>query len=212
MGVWGDHVLPRLTDRALSRSDVGELRAAVCAPLRGRVLEIGFGSGLNVPWYPAEVTSLSAVEPSDVAWRLSLQRRGTSPIPIQRSGLDGQRLDEADGTHDAVLSTFTLCTLPDPAGALAEMLRVVRADGVLCLLEHGLAPDPRVAAWQRRLDGLQSRIFGGCHLTRDVERLARESGAELTRLETSYLEGPATSRPWSYGYLVVANPVANSRI
>lgn len=204
MGVWSDHLLPRLTDRALASSELGELRAEVCAPLRGEVLEIGFGSGLNTAWYPAAVRSVAAVEPSDVAWRLSERRRLASPVPIERRGLDGQRLDEADASYDAVLSTFTLCTIPDPRVALAEMLRVLRPGGVLCLLEHGQAPDDRVVGWQRRLDGLQSRLFGGCHLTRDMEQLVRDTGVEITRLETSYLEAPALSRPWTYGYLVVA--------
>lgn len=208
MGVWSEHIVPRLTDRALASAEVGELRADICAPLRGRVLEIGFGSGLNIPWYPAAVTSVAAVEPSDVGWRLSEHRRLGSPVPVERRGLDGQRLDEADASHDSVLSTFTLCTIADPALALAEMLRVVRPDGVLCLLEHGLAPDDSVARWQHRLDGLQSRVFGGCHLTRNVEQLVRDAGLEITRLETSYLEGPACTRPWAYGYLVVARPRA----
>lgn len=204
MGVWGEHVVPRVTDRSLANSAVTELRVEACAPLRGRVLEVGFGSGHNVPCYPAAVTSVTAVEPSDVAWRLSDRRREASRIPIERRGLDGQRLDAGDATYDAVLCTFSLCTIVDPAAALAEMARVLRPDGVLCLLEHGLAPDVRVARWQRRLDATQARIFGGCHLTRDMEQLVRDTGLELTRLETSYLEGPGLSRPWSYGYLIAA--------
>lgn len=204
MGVWGDQVVPRVGDRALRSPVISELRAEVCAPLRGRVLELGFGGGLNIPWYPEAVTSVAAVEPSDVGWRLSERRRARSKVPIERRGLDGQHLDEPDSAYDSVLSTFTLCTIPDPAAALSEVRRVLRPDGVLCLLEHGLAPDDRVAAWQHRLDGLQQRLAGGCHLVRDIEQLVRDTGLEITRLETSYLEGPALSRPWAYGYLVVA--------
>jgi ubiquinone/menaquinone biosynthesis C-methylase UbiE len=204
MGVWGDQVVPRLADRSLRGHEIGDLRGEACAPLRGRVLEIGFGSGLNIRWYPLAVTSVAAVEPSDVGWRLSERRRSRTDIPIERRGLDGQRLDEPDAAYDAVLSTFTLCTIPDVGTALAEVRRVLRTDGVLCVLEHGLAPDDRVAAWQHRLDGLQQRVAGGCHLTRDVAQLVRDAGFELTRLETSYLEGPAVSRPWTYGYLLTA--------
>lgn len=208
MGLWLEHVVPRIADRALRSPDIGEMRAEACAPLHGRILEIGFGGGLNIAWYPPAVTAVAAVEPSDVGWGLSEVRRARATVPIERRGLDGQRLDEPDASYDAVLSTFTLCTIPDPALAMAEMLRVLRPGGVLSLLEHGLAPDDRVASWQRRLDGAQSRVFGGCHLTRDMEQLVRDTGVEITRLETSYLGGPALSRPWTYGFLVVARPRA----
>ena len=208
MGVWGDHVVPRLVDRALRSSEIGDLRAETCAPLRGRVLELGFGGGLNIPWYPPEVTAVAAVEPSDVGWGLSERRRARTTVPIERRGLDGQRLDEPDASYDAVLSTFTLCTIPDPVAALAEVRRVLRPDGVLCVLEHGLAPDARVATWQHRLDGVQQRLAGGCHLTRDMPLLVRGAGFELYRLESSYVEVPALARPWAYGYLVAARPRA----
>lgn len=208
MGVWTDHVVPRIADRALRSPEIGALRAEACTPLWGRVLEIGFGSGLNIAWYPPAVTEISAVEPSDVGWSLSERRRARSAVPIERRGLDGQRLDEPDASYDAVLSTFTLCTIPDPVAALGEVRRVLRTDGVLCLLEHGLAPDARVAAWQHRLDGIQQRLAGGCHLIRDMAQLVREAGFETARLETSYLEGPALARPWSYGFLIAATPSA----
>lgn len=208
MGVWREQVVPRLADRALRSPEIGEMRAEVCAPLRGRALEIGFGGGLNIRWYPPAVTAVAAVEPSDVGWGLSERRRARTAVPIERRGLDGQRLDELDASYDAVLSTFTLCTIPDPDAALAEVRRVLRSDGVLCVLEHGLAPDVRVAAWQHRLDGVQQRVAGGCHLTRDMAELVRGAGFELTRLETSYLEGPALARPWSYSFLIVARPSA----
>ena len=206
MGAWADHVVPRLADRTLRSPEIGELRGQACAPLRGRVLELGFGGGLNIRWYPPAVTYVAAVEPSDVGWGLSERRRARTTIPIERRGLDGQRLDEPDASWDGVLLTFTLCTIPDPALALREVRRVLRPDGVLCVLEHGLAPDVRVATWQHRLDRLQQRVAGGCHLTRDVARLVREAGFEPTHLETSYLEGPAASRPWTYGYLLTARP------
>lgn len=200
--------MPRLVDRALRSPKIAKLRAEACAPLRGRVLELGFGSGLCIPHYPPAVTGVAAVEPSDVAWALSERRRTHSAVLIERRGLDGQRLDEPDASYDSVLSTFTLCTIPDPMAALGEVRRVLRTDGVLCLLEHGLAPDARVAAWQHRLDGIEQRVAGGCHLTRDMTQLVRAAGFETTRLETSYLEGPALARPWSYGFLILARPTA----
>ncbi|HEX6148370.1 class I SAM-dependent methyltransferase [Nocardioides sp.] len=204
MGVWGDRVVPRLTDRSLRKPAIGELRAGACAPLAGRVLELGFAGGLNIRFYPPAVTSVSAVEPSEVGWGLSERRRARTDIPIERRGLDGQRLDEADASYDSVLSTFTLCTIPDPSLALAEARRVLRSGGVLCVLEHGLAPDARVESWQQRMEPLQRRFAGGCHLTRDIEGLVTEAGFEVTHLETAYLDGPALSRPWTYVYLLTA--------
>jgi ubiquinone/menaquinone biosynthesis C-methylase UbiE len=204
MGVWTDHVVPRAADRSLRSDEIGSWRDEACAPLRGKVLELGFGGGLNVRWYPPEVTSVVAVEPSDVGWRLSEQRRAASVVPVERRGLDGQEIAERDASYDAVLSTFTLCTIPDAALALAEAARVLRPGGVLSLLEHGAAPDASVAAWQHRLEPLQRRVAGGCHLTRDVPALVTDAGFEITRRHADYLEGPRVSRPWTHLYLVTA--------
>lgn len=138
--VWDDRVVPRLTDLSLRGHEVGALREATCAGLTGRVLEIGFGSGLNVRWYPPEVTAVTAIEPSDLGWELSERRRARTTVPIERAGLDGQRLALPDDSHDSALVTFSLCTIPDALLALREARRVVRAGGRLHVLEHGLAP------------------------------------------------------------------------
>ena len=204
MAFWTDRVVPHLTDVALSTSEVTELRRRVCPGLHGTVLEIGFGSGLNVLCYPDDVTAVSAVEPSDVGWRLSGKRRATSGIPIRRSGLDGQSIAEPDDSHDAALSTFSLCTIPDPMRALGEVRRVVAPGARLHFLEHGLAPDPGVQRWQQRLEPWQRRVAGGCHLTRDVPRLVRQAGFEIETLEEVYAPGPRVSRPWSYVFVGVA--------
>jgi SAM-dependent methyltransferase len=201
MGVWAERVVPRLTDVALGNEEIGELRVVACLGLHGRVLEIGFGSGLNLPHCPPEVESVSAVEPSQAGWDLSRRRRAGSEVPVERIGLDGQRLEADDASYDAVLATFTLCTIPDAAAALAEVHRVLRPGGMFHFLEHGLAPDARVAAWQRRLDPLQRLVFAGCHLTRDVPGLVVDAGLEMTLLEQRYLPGPGISRPWTYAYL-----------
>jgi len=201
MGVWADRVVPHIVDKAGSNPHVETLRNHVCEGLHGRVLEIGFGSGLNVAHYPPTVTSVHAVEPSDVGWRLSEERRASTPLPIERSGLDGQRLNEPDESFDCVLSTLTLCTIPDIDRALTEVRRVLRPGGRLHFLEHGLAPDPQVAAWQRRLNPLQGRLFAGCHLDRDIPALVVGAGLQVDDLETSYLPGPAFTHPWGYGYL-----------
>jgi SAM-dependent methyltransferase len=205
MGVWTDRVVPRLTDRALAAPPVAELRDVVCAGLHGRVLEVGFGSGRNLPHYPAEVVSVTAVDPSDVGWALSEVRRARSAVPVERGGLDGRSLAQASASYDCVLVTFTLCTVPDPAAALAEAMRALRPGGTLHFLEHGLSPDPGVAAWQHRLDPVQRRVFGGCHLTRDLPALIRAAGFEGGPVSADYLPGPALARPW--GWTVVGTAV-----
>ncbi len=197
-GWWIDQALPRLTDATLRGHDVGRLRDDTCRGLRGRVLEIGFGSGLNVRSYPPEVEHVDAVEPADVAWRLSERRRARSDVPVSRLGLDGQRLPADAASYDAVLTTFTLCTIPDVARALDEVRRVLRPGGRVHFLEHGLSPDPGVARWQRRLEPLQGRTAGGCHLTRDVPALLADAGLAVDRLAQQYLPGPRASRPWGW--------------
>jgi ubiquinone/menaquinone biosynthesis C-methylase UbiE len=198
MALWRDRILPHLVDKSLSTGDVMKERQRVCARLSGRVLEIGFGSGLNIEEYPEAVDSVAAVEPSEEAWRMSAERRAASRTPITRSGLDGQSLDEPDGSFDAALSTFTLCTIPDVELALREIHRVLRPGGTFEFLEHGLASEPGVARWQRRLDPLEKLVAGGCHLSRDMAGLIGSAGFEITVLEQHYLPGPKVARPWIY--------------
>jgi ubiquinone/menaquinone biosynthesis C-methylase UbiE len=198
MGWWEDHVVPRVVDVALGHAEVHELRARVCAGLKGRVLEVGFGSGLNVRHYPPEVESVTAVEPSEVAWRKAGPRLRDTPVDVRREGLDGQRLTQPDASHDAVLSTFTLCTIPDVDAALSEIRRVLRPGGRLDFVEHGLSPDPRTAGWQHRLTGVQRRVGGGCHLDRPIDELLRRNGFDIEHLETFYALGP---KPFGYLYL-----------
>ncbi len=204
VGWWSERVVPRMADRSLSSRPIMERRREVCRDLAGRVLEIGFGSGLNVFAYPAAVTSVDAVEPSDLGWELSADRRAASSVPVARVGLDGQRLAAEDASYDAALSTFTLCTIPDAETALLEVRRVLRPGGALHVLEHGLAPDPGVEAWQRRLDPLQGRVAAGCHLSRDTPALLEEAGFAVQRLEQAYLPGPGLSKPWTFVSLATA--------
>jgi SAM-dependent methyltransferase len=190
MGLYERRVLPRLVNVALGTKALEPLRRRVCEGLAGNVLEIGFGSGLNVPFYPAVVTRVAAVEPSDLAWQLAGRRLQAASVPVQRSGLDGQSLPFEDASHDAVLSTWTLCTIPDVAEALGEVRRVLKPEGTLHFLEHGLAPDERVRRWQRRLDPLQQRIAGGCHFTRPIVDLLMAAGFTIKDLDVFYEKGP----------------------
>ncbi|MDQ3790099.1 MAG: class I SAM-dependent methyltransferase [Actinomycetota bacterium] len=190
MGLWSEQVVPRATNLLLGAEEVHRLRARTCEGLAGEVLEIGFGSGLNVEHCPPEVTRVLAVEPSDVAWRIAERKHlGGGGPPVVRVGLDGQRLALPDGSVDAALSTFTLCTIPDVGAALHEVRRVLRPGGLLHFLEHGLAPDPGVARWQRRLTPLQRRLAAGCHLDRPVAASVEGAGLVVEDLEAFYLPG-----------------------
>lgn len=204
MALWTDRVLPHLTERSLSAPEVARLRSAALAGVGGRVLELGFGSGLNLPHYPADVTQIDAIEPSDVAWEMSARRRAGSRVPVERTGLDGQRLAAADGQYDAVVSTFTLCTIPDAERALREVRRVLRPGASFHFLEHGLAPDRWVARWQRNLEPIQRRLAGGCHLSRDIPGLVAAAGLELADVTAAYLLGPRVIRPWAHGFVGTA--------
>lgn len=203
MSFWAEHVVPRITDVALGTPDVRALRERVLAGARGEVVELGFGSGPTLPLYPSAVTTVRAVEPSTVARRLGARRVAAASVPVEFVGLDGADLDLPDACADTVVSTFSLCTIPDADRALREVRRVLRPDGRFLFLEHGLSPEPRTARWQHRLDGLQQRLFAGCHLTRPIDELVRAAGLTVTDLEHDRLRGPG---PMSYLYLGAATP------
>jgi ubiquinone/menaquinone biosynthesis C-methylase UbiE len=185
-----DRVLPRVTDRALSGREFTAIRARVCADLDGKVLEVGFGSGRNLPHYPASVSRVQAVDPATVGRTLAAKRVAASPVPVEYVGLDGEQLPLADESVDHLLTTWTLCTIPDVDRALAEMRRVLRPGGRLHFVEHGRAPDARVARWQDRLTPIQRRVFGGCHLNRPIDDLIARAGFEPSRLDTYFASGP----------------------
>jgi ubiquinone/menaquinone biosynthesis C-methylase UbiE len=201
VGVYGDQVLPRALDLWMRGADVRQVRARVAAGMTGVVLEIGFGSGLNVPHYPAGVTRVLAVDPATVGQRLAATRIAAHAVPVEFTGTDAQNLPVAGASADYVLSTWTLCSIADPGRALAEAYRVLRPGGAFHFVEHGLSPDERVARMQRRLTPLHRRVVGGCHLDRRIADLIAGAGFRLTRLENYYFHRP---RAMGYTYEGVA--------
>ena len=189
MGFYGEHILPRVINSLCDMKVAREQRARVCDGLAGEVVEIGFGSGLNAPFYPRAVTGVAAVEPADVAWKLAAQRVRAAGVPVERAGLDGQSLPFEDDRFDAALSTWTMCTIPDLQAALAELRRVLKPGGELHFVEHGLAPDENVQRWQHQLNPVQNRLFGGCHLDRPIVESIRAAGFEVRDVDTFYEHG-----------------------
>src|SRR5215213_221284 len=189
MGVYGDQILPRVIDVACGTKPATAQRHQVCEGLAGEVVEIGFGSGLNVPFYSPAVKRVAAVEPADAGWKLAAKRLSATSVPVERAGLDGQSLPFEDDSFDSALSTWTMCTIPDLDAALAEVRRVLKPGGTLHFVEHGLAPDEDVQKWQHRLEPIQKRVFGGCHLTRPTVDLLKSAGFTISELDVYYEKG-----------------------
>lgn len=201
MGLYREHVVPRLVELTCGAKGIDRFRQSTMEGLEGRVLEVGFGSGLNVPHYPAAVTEVLAVEPAATARRIAEARIAAATVPVIHVGLDGQAIDLPDASCEAALCTFSLCTIPDPGRALGEVARVLVPGGRIHVLEHGRSPDPGVARWQRRIDPIERRIADGCHLSRDPVELLEAAGFSIERLEQRYVSGP---KPWSYFTMAVA--------
>ena len=198
MGCYRDNVLPRILNKVMDTKVERAARERVCKGLHGEVVQIGFGSGLNAGFYPSEVTKVLAVEPSKVSMRLAESRIAASSTEVVPAGLDGQHIDLPSEQFDAVLSTWTLCTIPDVASALAEIRRVLKPGGAFHFVEHGHAPDTDIARWQERLEPLNKRLAGGCHLTRTIADDIAHAGFRIDHLDNYYAKG--APKPWGYTF------------
>jgi ubiquinone/menaquinone biosynthesis C-methylase UbiE len=188
MGLYSERVFPWLCDRMMDDRVLRRVRLEVLAPAAGQGLEIGFGTGLNLPLYPAAVTGLTTVDVSAGMHRRAAARVAASPIPVAHRQLTAERLPFADDSFDFAVCTWTLCSIPDPAAALTELRRVLRPGSSLLYVEHGLAPDADVATWQRRLNPLQRCFACGCNLNRDIAALIAASGLTPQAPRAYYLE------------------------
>ena len=187
MGLYHRCVFPYLLDLAMSSKALRRPRTRTLARARGRILEVGFGTGMNLAHYPAHVSRIEAIDPDIDLDRFSGARVAASRIAVDFHHLDAEHLPFADQSFDTVVCTLTLCSIPDVAGALREVRRVLQRGGQFLFLEHGLAPDPTVARWQRRLTPLQRRIAGGCHFDRDTPELLAKAGLTAGQMERYYL-------------------------
>jgi len=199
MWLYDRYILPHLVQFACGLKPAQLQRRKVVPQASGRVLEIGFGSGLNLPFYRSEsVEKVWALEPADEMWALAGETVAESSISVERIATSAEEIPLADSSVDTVLVTYALCTVPDVARGLAEIKRVLRAEGSLIFCEHGAAPDEKVLAWQNRLNPVWKHLAGGCNLNRHIPELIESAGFEIAELDTMYIPGwrPATFNYW----------------
>lgn len=183
-------VLPKLINFAMTQDEATRLRAAHVPAARGVVLEVGIGSGLNIPFYTSAVTRLHGVDPSAELLAMATEKVVEAPFPVDLVNCGADRIPLPDASVDTVVVTWSLCSIANVAGALRDMGRVLKPDGTLIFVEHGLSPDAGIRKWQDRLTPFWRRCAGGCHLNRKIDDLVRDAGFTIARLRTEYVPGP----------------------
>lgn len=189
-GFYENRILPKLLDAACGMPQMTRLRERYVSQAVGNVLEIGIGSGLNLPHYTAAVTSITGVDPAAALTAKAAERAAAIAQPVEVLGVSGEQMPCASQSFDTVVCTWTLCSIPEPAQAVAEMRRVLRPGGKLLFVEHGRSDEPGVARWQRRIEPLWKKLAGGCHLTRRPEELLSAGGFNIEQAHTGYEPGP----------------------
>ena len=197
MGLYQRFILPRLIDFAMKDKRAAERRAVLVPQAAGTVLELGIGSGLNLPYYGPAVERVLGVDPSPELLARARRRAQRHSLAVELACRSAEELPWPDESVDTVVTTWTLCSIPNAHQALREAKRVLRPNGRLLFVEHGLSPDAGVEVWQHRLNPLWRRLAGGCNLDRRIDELVRSAGFEIAQLETGYLRGP---RPFTYTY------------
>lgn len=199
MGLYENYILPRFINCACGTKPIMKQRQKVVPRACGTVLEIGIGTGLNLPLYDSSVVDkVIGLDPSEKSWELAGERAAHLDFPVEFIGLPGEEIPLDDASVDTVLVTFALCTIPDPVAALKGMGRVLKPGGKLIFCEHGLAPDESVQGWQARINPLWRKMAGGCNLNRDIPSLLEEGGFSVADLETGYL--PSSPKFASFNY------------
>jgi ubiquinone/menaquinone biosynthesis C-methylase UbiE len=202
MGFYSDVILPRLCDFAMRNKRLVPYRERVIGAAEGRVIEIGIGSGMNLPFYRSSVKEILALEPAPKLVAMA-RRAQRSELPVRFIEASAEAIPIEDQSVDTVVTTWTLCSIPQAASALAEMRRVLRPGGKLLFVEHGLAPDASVRRWQDRLNPAWRRISGGCNLNRPIQAMIERAGFQIDRVETGYMPGP---KPMAFIYEGSARP------
>lgn len=197
MSIYRSQILPRLIELAMRNSQLSSFRQATIGAARGRVLEIGIGSGLNLPLYCPAVDPVFGIDPSPELLDRARKRIADAHVTVSLVRASAEQLPFADAVFDTLVMTWTLCSIQNPSAALVEMRRVLKSRGRLLFVEHGLSPEPRITRWQRRLTPCWERIGGGCHLDRKMDDLIRAAGFQIDALETGYITGP---KPWTFMY------------
>jgi ubiquinone/menaquinone biosynthesis C-methylase UbiE len=197
MGLYRHWVVPRLIELSMRQGQLQDYRSGLVPDARGRVLEVGVGSGMNLPFYGSDVREVVGIDPSRELLAMARNRAAEAAVPVTLTRASAISMPLEDASFDTIVMTWTLCSIPDPAAALSEMWRVLRPGGTLLFIEHGLSPDPGVARWQHRLTPVWRRFTGGCHLDRKIDDLICAAGFDLPDLENEYAEGP---RPLTYMY------------
>lgn len=204
MGFYSERILPFLLNGAMKQPEMLRLRNRIIPQASERILEIGIGSGLNLPLYAADAQSIHGVEPSAALRKMAERAAGEIDVPLDLHDAGAEDLPFEDASFDTIISTWTMCTIPELARALGEMRRVLKPGGQFLFVEHGLAPESRVQAWQRRINPVWNCIGGGCNLNRHIADQVEAGGFALDRLETDYLvRGPKWA---TYTYLGAARP------